>query len=279
MDKNKIIIKPEEVQPQIAVANYFTVNPGTVWGPRTIPDYELILVVEGEFELELEQERLTIEPSEVLCIFPREHHTFRHLPTPGRRGVISCLHLELLPNRSRGRGDYYPEQEPHRKIACGGDPEIAFLFRKCARLFKAPHRHRTTLLRLAATEIWLRLTELWEHGPSGCVSNRTRAMRQFLEKNWNQPIGRRELAKAFDLTPEHVNSVFRREAGITPGQYLTGLRVHQACRMLMEEGMTVKETADACGFEDEFYFSRVFKKYTGRAPATVMSRKADPTGS
>lgn len=270
MDNNKTITIADEICPEVGVANFFTVHPGSTWGPRAILDYELILVMEGYFSLELESSSVEVNPGEVLCIFPQELHTFRHLAEHGKRGVISCIHLELWRNLKRRTLDYRLAREPERKITVNRDPEIPFLFRKCARIFNSNHRHRTKLLELTAAEIWLRLRELWEHGANGTPSERSMAMRQFLEQNWNRQVGRLELAAAFRLTPEHVNSVFRRENGMTPGQYLTGLRVHQACRMLMEEHMTVKETAAACGFEDEFYFSRVFKKYTGRAPSAIM---------
>lgn len=42
----------------------------------------------------------------------------------------------------------------------------------------------------------------------------------------------------------------------------------QACRLLIETGDSISEVANACGFEDEFYFSRCFRRQFGSPPRT-----------
>jgi len=51
----------------------------------------------------------------------------------------------------------------------------------------------------------------------------------------------------------------------SPSEYLTDYRIRQACKML-SKGILVKITALSCGFEDPFYFSRVFKRLMGMSP-------------
>ena len=51
-----------------------------------------------------------------------------------------------------------------------------------------------------------------------------------------------------------------------PARYLQELRMCEACRLLAETGMRVREVAAAVGFEDEFYFSRRFRLSTGFSP-------------
>jgi len=86
---------------------------------------------------------------------------------------------------------------------------------------------------------------------------------------------RRDLRKAVDLEREagkHGMSVstFRRRwaavSDIPPARYLAQLRMREACRLLVETNQAIYEIADAVGFEDEFYFSRRFRKETQMAP-------------
>ena len=51
-----------------------------------------------------------------------------------------------------------------------------------------------------------------------------------------------------------------------PARYLQELRMCEACRLLVETGMRIREIAAAVGFEDEFYFSRRFRRSTGFSP-------------
>jgi len=63
-----------------------------------------------------------------------------------------------------------------------------------------------------------------------------------------------------------LHRLFQNELGESPGNYLSAFRIRQACTML-QMGMPVKTTALSCGFEDPFYFSRVFKQQKGCSPS------------
>jgi AraC family transcriptional regulator len=54
--------------------------------------------------------------------------------------------------------------------------------------------------------------------------------------------------------------------GITPARYALGLRLQEACRLLIETSDSISEVASACGFEDECYFSRCFRRQFGIPP-------------
>lgn len=72
---------------------------------------------------------------------------------------------------------------------------------------------------------------------------------------------------------DYVRKCFIEEMGTTPSKYLTTLRINQAKGMLLQESfISVEETAFKCGFRDNFYFSRVFKKQTGISPLKYKQR-------
>jgi transcriptional regulator GlxA family with amidase domain len=51
---------------------------------------------------------------------------------------------------------------------------------------------------------------------------------------------------------------------------ITGERVVAAYNLLYEQGLSVKEASQAVGFQDRFYFFRVFKQIMGYAPSHVV---------
>ena len=79
-----------------------------------------------------------------------------------------------------------------------------------------------------------------------------------------------DLAKAFGMTPEHVNAIFKREVGVSPGAFINRERVLKAYDLLVYEGLSVKETAFRTGFGDPFHFSKVFKKIMGMPPSYLL---------
>ena len=73
--------------------------------------------------------------------------------------------------------------------------------------------------------------------------------------------------RSMGYQPDYVRKCFLEEMGMTPARYLMSLKMNQAREILtIEHSISVEETAFRCGFRDNFYFSRVFKKYTGMSP-------------
>ncbi|NLY17752.1 MAG: helix-turn-helix transcriptional regulator [Clostridiaceae bacterium] len=61
--------------------------------------------------------------------------------------------------------------------------------------------------------------------------------------------------------------MFRKNTRQTFTEYLTNLRISYAGKLLRVSDLNVNEVAEKAGFKDYFYFTRVFKKVTGRTPS------------
>ena len=79
--------------------------------------------------------------------------------------------------------------------------------------------------------------------------------------------------KKLPLNYDYVRKLFKKETGATPHEYLLSRRMELA-RGLIISGLsnrysayTISQIAEACGFAEPLYFSRVFKKYFGVAPS------------
>ena len=84
----------------------------------------------------------------------------------------------------------------------------------------------------------------------------------FIEGHYTEPLAVDALARRVHLSPTHFRREFRRRTGRTPLDYITGLRM-TAAKRLLAQGRSIKETAAAVGYADEFYFMRMFRKATG----------------
>ena len=75
--------------------------------------------------------------------------------------------------------------------------------------------------------------------------------------------------------PEQVKSLFRRifrqVTGWSPGQYLLECRLRHAEKLLMTSHLRISEISNECGFEDEFHFSRIFKKHRAMSPSRLRA--------
>lgn len=77
----------------------------------------------------------------------------------------------------------------------------------------------------------------------------------------------REVAAEVGLGYETFRRRFRRQAGVPPHRYHRQQVINRAARMLETTDMKSADIAQALGFCDEPYFSRVFREITGRSPS------------
>jgi AraC family transcriptional regulator, arabinose operon regulatory protein len=81
-----------------------------------------------------------------------------------------------------------------------------------------------------------------------------------------------ELAKLSGLSQPHFFRRFRQATGSSPIDLLRRERINHARRRLLQSNDSIKEIADQVGYQDAFFFSRDFKRYTGLAPSAYRKQ-------
>jgi transcriptional regulator GlxA family with amidase domain len=97
----------------------------------------------------------------------------------------------------------------------------------------------------------------------------------YMEENLNKPLQVSALAAQANVSPSHFFALFKQLTGRPPMDYFTRLRMRHACRLLDSTSARVKEVAAALGYDDPFYFSRVFKAVNHVPPSRYRSAKAN----
>ncbi|HHX12421.1 MAG TPA: response regulator [Clostridiales bacterium] len=102
-------------------------------------------------------------------------------------------------------------------------------------------------------------------------------MEQYLCKNFNNEISLSEMADHFGFTIEYLGKIFKKFTGSTPSKYLTRLRLNEAKRLLVNQPeLEIQMIAELVGYNDNFYFSRIFKSHTGIQPSEYRIANSNP---
>lgn len=88
----------------------------------------------------------------------------------------------------------------------------------------------------------------------------------YLERHACERFSSRKLEKEFFLSYKYLASVFKKEKGMSVGEYHTRIRVQRACGMLRGTSMRISEVSEEVGYPDPLYFSRVFRQIMGMGP-------------
>lgn len=89
---------------------------------------------------------------------------------------------------------------------------------------------------------------------------------QFCLNHLTEDLDVTAMANESGYSRAHFSREFKRLYGIPPAQFLKELRLSSAIRMLQMDSGSIKEIADRCGFRDESYFCKVFRKYYHVSP-------------
>jgi len=108
-----------------------------------------------------------------------------------------------------------------------------------------------------------------------CSDSRIAKVKEYILANYHRKIEIKDLAEIAGLHPVYLGALFNKINHCTIKQYIHRIRVNNAENLLSTGGYTVSEAAGRCGFEDIFYFSKVFKKYKGYPPSETLHSKHD----
>lgn len=90
---------------------------------------------------------------------------------------------------------------------------------------------------------------------------------QFIEENFAQPdLSVIDVAAHLKINRTYLYRLFKNEMGCSVVDYITRRRIYQAEIALANKDQSVKDIAHSCGYSDQLYFSRVFKRVKGKTP-------------
>jgi AraC-like DNA-binding protein len=102
--------------------------------------------------------------------------------------------------------------------------------------------------------------------------------RNFIEKHSTEELSLSKVAKAVNISSNHLSEKFKQVTGTNFVAYIARTRFENACDLLEDPDVRISEIAFAVGFQSLSQFNRVFKKLAGKSPtefraAMVKRRK------
>lgn len=101
---------------------------------------------------------------------------------------------------------------------------------------------------------------------------------QFMKSEYMNSITISDLALHLGIDRSYFSSIFKEQIGVSPGKYLSNLRLTYAAELLTKHGKSPTTAAFSCGYADIYHFSKAFKKEFGLSPRAYKDmHKKNPT--
>ncbi|MET0261562.1 MAG: helix-turn-helix domain-containing protein [Rariglobus sp.] len=248
---------------------------------------ELVLVLSGRGRHHLEGESFPVSAGNVFIVQGQQVHSFREreglvlvnvMYDPARLPLPSGL-LRRLPGYSalfmleptfRSAHRFSSRLQLDRQNLGAAE---ALAERMEQEALRAAPGHEAVLLGLLI-ELMAFLSRRYGESDAG----ESRALLQMgrlisaLEERYREPWTLEQLARFAKLSRTRLLLIFRQATGKSPIDYLIGLRIEAAKRLLRQNELTVTEIALETGFGDSNYFARQFRLVTGQTPSTFRRR-------
>lgn len=97
------------------------------------------------------------------------------------------------------------------------------------------------------------------------------ALIHYMEENKEKHLTMEMLSRYSGYSGSHLAMLFRQQTGMAPLAYFNRMKMEEACYLLLHTRMKVNQICHKLGFEDPYYFSRLFTKVIGMSPRSYRN--------
>jgi len=88
-----------------------------------------------------------------------------------------------------------------------------------------------------------------------------------IDQHLDESLTNKNLSEMVHMEPNSFARLFKQQTGRTPQDFISNKRVEHASRLLYHSDQSINQISEACGFNDRYYFTRVFIRIMGVPPA------------
>jgi len=229
-----------------------------------IGDYIIIYCGAGKGWYHLDGRHWTITKGDVLFVFPGTAHAYG--ADPQRPWSIQWAHFDgSLAPALLELANVSLEQPV---VSIGERLQIVTLFNQILNTLQAGYSLHY-LINVAAylRQILSHIALLNTYAPPGNTKDlNAEKVIQYMLNNLTKLCQLDDFAAIAAMSRSHFSRKFRAKTGYSPVDYFIRLKIQKACELLETTDMKVGEISQFLGYQDQYYFSRIFKKIVGSSP-------------
>jgi len=236
----------------------------TVAEGRVLNEFQLVYITKGEGVFFCDGNTYNVKPGCIMLILPGLKHSYKPISETGWQeywvGFKGSYFIQLLEEGRFSVDHVFFETGLHDSILSF----INQIFDE-VRSQKPLYQLKTCALILSIiAEVLTR--ERRKEQPNNYEKIVAQA-KCLMESNVYKAINLPAIAEQLGISTSRLNEIFKTYTSMTPYQYFIHIKIHKAESILEQEEMSVKEAAYRMGFDDQYYFSRLFKNKTGVSPS------------
>ncbi len=253
--------------------------PGYQEQKRFIKYIEIMYMVEGHVDFEMENRRCASADTGDVCIFSSQIGTRNCIV--GDKGmrcisIVVCIDDAAEEMNRLFKTDSFDKENMYSGVmkadSCVCYAANGMLKRVFGEMMQLPDTHGEYYRKLLTYQVILATMDIKGRKTGDhqyyCkdTENKVHKARKILGTEISENISIEELAKSVNLNRTTLQRVFKQMYGLTIYEYRTQVRIQEAKNLILKNTYSITEIAGMCGYSNASKFSAVFRKYTGINP-------------
>lgn len=234
--------------------------------PRGRLDFQLLYVAAGKAHFFFQGEEQVVPAGNMVIYRPKEEQKYRYYGAD--KPEVYWVHFTGSNVRNIMRE--YGIADSDRVIETGTSLEFKRLFCQMIRELQLRNENYEQMLVLLLRRLFILIQRQASGSPkirNSFIENEMNLALNYFQEHYHMDISIEGYAASRGMSTSWFIRSFKAFTGVTPMHYILALRIANAQNLLAHTDYTVAEISRIVGYEDQLYFSRLFKKQNGVSPS------------
>ena len=235
-------------------------------------DYQLLYIAKGKGHFYFDGKEQIITEGNMILYRPNEVQMYYYYAPDKTEAYwvhFTGRHVESIL-------DFYELPETENVFYTGTSPDYQWMYRRMIQELQLCRANYEELLSLMLRHIFIMINRYIVEGrkAGSDIQNEIERATHYFNENYNKPLNIDEYAESRHMSTCWFIRSFKQILKVTPMQYILSLRMANAQSLLETSEYNISEIAEAVGYDNPLYFSRLFHKHIGVSPTEYRKMRS-----
>ncbi|MFW5981236.1 MAG: AraC family transcriptional regulator [bacterium] len=244
--------------------------------------YELYYLLDGERDYFIKDRTYHVKKGDIIMINQHDIHRTIYTGSYQHERILIKFKDDFIKTITRkNKNENFIIDSLHRLdvLRLNIDQQIFVenILHKMLSEYNKQKEESTIYLKILLTELLIAINRYSKNAKTiehpNLIHEKVSEIVKYINNNYHEDLNVDILTKKFSISPSYLSTIFKEITSFTITQYINGVRIKEAQRILRSTNMNITDISSRVGFNSLTHFGRVFKQNTDLSPSEYRKIK------